>query len=133
MSNLIEQDAQELADELGFDLKKLPYGFQFRIGKLILNFYNTTSTVVICKPKQAQKVKKNISFSKLKPMLKKLKGEINVGKPITGEQAISFILSGIEIKHKRVGEVEWRRDDVRKLPLDSFLNKTFTFELKESK
>ena len=129
MSNLIEQDAQELADDLGFDLKKLPYGFQFRIGKLILNYYNTTSTVVISKPKQGQKVKKNIAFNKLKPMLKKLKSEIDVGKPITGEQAISFVLSGVEIKHKRIGESEWRRDDVRKLPLDSFLNKTFVFEL----
>lgn len=132
MTEFIEEEMQELADSLGFDLKKLPYGFQFRIGKLVLNYYHTTSTVVISKPKQGQKVKKNISFDKLKPMLKKLESEIKVGNPVTGEQAISFILSGIEIKHKRVGESEWRRDDVKKLPLNSFLNKTFVFEL-ESK
>lgn len=133
MSDLIEQDVQELADELGFDLKKLPYGFQFRIGKLALNYYNTTNTVVISKPKSVQKVKKNIPFSKIKPMLKKLKGEIDTDKSITGEQAINFIMSGVEIKHKRVGESEWRMDDVRKLPLGSFLNKTFVFKIGETK
>jgi len=125
----LEQDMQCLADKLGFDLKKLPYGYQFRIGKLILSYYNTTNTVVTSKPKQAQEVKKNVGQSQIESMLKKLKGEIKVGNPITGEQAISFILANVSVKHKRVGESEWRKNDVRKLPLDSFLNKTFVFEL----
>ena len=30
---LMREEAQEIADKLGFDLKKLPYGYQFRIGK----------------------------------------------------------------------------------------------------
>lgn len=131
MSELIELKMQELADDLEFDLKKLPYGFQFRIGKLILNYYHTKGTVVTSKPNSSQKVKKNVSQDKLKSMLKKLKLEIKSSNPITGEQAINFILSGVEVKHKRLGEDSWRRDDVKKLPLDSFLNKTFVFELEK--
>ena len=119
------EEMQELADKLGFDLKKLPYGYQFRIGKLILNYYDTTGTVVTSKPKESQKVKKNISAS----MLKKLKSNIVADKPITGEQAINFVISGVSVKHKRLGENEWRKDDISKLPLNSFLNKTFVFEL----
>ena len=62
-------------------------------------------------------------------MLKKLKSNIVADKPITGEQAINFVISGVSVKHKRLGENEWRKDDISKLPLNSFLNKTFVFEL----
>lgn len=127
----MNEEMQTLADKLGFDLKKLPYGYQFRIGKLVLNYYDTTGTVVISKPKSEPKVKKNVPESKLESMLKKLKGNIDAKKPITGEQAISFVITGISVKHKRVGEEDWRTQNIKMLPLDSFLNKTFTFELGE--
>lgn len=127
----MNEEMQMLADKLGFDLKKLPYGYQFRIGKLVLNYYDTTGTVVISKPKTEPKVKKNVPESKLESMLKKLKGNIDTKKPITGEQAISFIIAGVSVKHKRVGEQDWRTQNIKTLPLDSFLNKTFTFELGE--
>ena len=123
------EEMQELADKLGFDLKKLPYGYQFRIGKLILNYYDTTGTVVTSKPKSKQQVKKRVSISKIESMLKELKSEIETSKPITGEQAINFVIAGVSVKHKRLGENEWRKDDISKLPLNSFLNKTFVFEL----
>lgn len=124
------EEMQELADKLGFDLKKLPYGYQFRIGKLILNYYDTTGTVVTSKPKEKQKVKRNVSQSQIEQMLKKLKGgEKASEKTITGEQAINFVIAGVSVKHKRLGENEWRKDDISKLPLNSFLNKTFIFEL----
>lgn len=129
MSNLIENEAQELADKFGFDLKKIPYGYQFRIGKIILNYYETTGTVVTCVPKQAQKVKRNIQVSQIGKMLKKLKGDLITDDTMTGEQAISLVLAGIKIKHKRLGEPDWRKADIKKLTLDSFLNKTFVFEL----
>lgn len=57
---------QILADKLGFDLKKLPYGYQFRIGKLVLNYYDTTGTVVISKPKSEPKVKRMFQNQSLK-------------------------------------------------------------------
>lgn len=123
------EEMQELADKLGFDLKKLPYGYQFRIGKLILNYYDTTGTVVTSKPKESQKVKKNVPTSSIESMLEKLKSNIVADKPITGEQAINFVVAGVSVKHKRLGENEWRKDDISKLPLNSFLNKTFVFEL----
>lgn len=131
MSGLIIEEMQEIADEIGFDLRKLPYGFQFRIGKLVLNYYHTTKTVVTSQPKSDQKVKKDVSIPKLKTMLKKLKGKVKADNLILGEVAISVVLGGGNVKHKRVGESEWRRDDIRKLPLNSFLNKTFIFELGE--
>lgn len=127
----MNEEMQLLADKLGFDLKKLPYGYQFRIGKLVLNYYDTTGTVVISKPKSEPKVKKNVPESKLESMLKKLKGNIDTKKPITGEQAINFVIAGVLVKHKRVGEEDWRTQNIKNLPLDSFLNKTFTFELGE--
>ena len=127
----MNEEMQILADKLGFDLKKLPYGYQFRIGKLVLNYYDTTGTVVISKPKSEPKVKRNVPESKLESMLKKLKGNIDTKKLITGEQAISFIIAGVSVKHKRVGEQDWRTQNIKTLPLDSFLNKTFTFELGE--
>lgn len=127
--NELEQDVQILADKHGFDLKKLPYGYQFRIGKLVLNYYNTTGSVVISKPKSPQKVKKNVSFSKVERMLIDLKGEVKASNSITGEQAVSLVMTGMAVKHKRLGESEWRKDDISKLPLNSFLNKTFVFEL----
>lgn len=127
----MNEEMQILADKLGFDLKKLPYGYQFRIGKLVLNYYDTTGTVVISKPKSEPRVKKNVPESKLESMLKKLKGNIDTKKPITGEQAINFIIAGVSVKHKRVGEEDWRTQNIKTLPLDSFLNKTFTFELGE--
>lgn len=127
----MNEEMQILADKLGFDLKKLPYGYQFRIGKLVLNYYDTTGTVVISKPKTEPKVKKNVPESKLETMLKKLKGNIDTKKPITGEQAINFVIAGVSVKHKRVGEEDWRTQNIKMLPLDSFLNKTFTFELGE--
>ncbi len=127
----MNEEMQTLADKLGFDLKKLPYGYHFRIGKLVLNYYDTTGTVVISKPKSEPKVKKNVPESKLESMLKKLKGNIDTKKPITGEQAINFVIAGVSVKHKRVGEEDWRTQNIKMLPLDSFLNKTFTFELGE--
>lgn len=127
----MNEEMQMLADKLGFDLKKLPYGYQFRIGKLVLNYYDTTGTVVISKPKSEPKVKKNVPESKLESMLKKLKGNIDTKKPITGEQVISFVIAGVSVKHKRVGEEDWRTQNIKTLPLDSFLNKTFIFELGE--
>lgn len=128
----MREEAQEIADKLGFDLKKLPYGYQFRIGKLILNYYDTTGTVVTIKPKEYQKVKKNVPFSKIEEMLKKLKSHIKSENLINGEQAVNLLISGINVKHKRLGESEWRKDDVKKLPLASFLNKTFVFEIGEN-
>lgn len=125
------EEAQCLADKHGYDLKKLPYGYQFRIGKLILNYYNTTGTVVISKPKSDQKTKKNVSFSKVEGMLVKLKSNIIPDVFISGEQAINFIMVGVGVRHKRLGEHEWRKDDITKLPLNSFLNKTFVFELEK--
>lgn len=127
----MNEEMQMLADKFGFDLKKLRYGYQFRIGKLVLNYYNTTGTVVISKPKSEPKVKKNVPESKLESMLKKLKGNVDTKKPITGEQAINFVIAGIPVKHKRVCEEDWRTQNIKMLPLDSFLNKTFTFELGE--
>lgn len=131
MTTNLQEQCQELADKHGFDLKKLPYGFQFRIGKLILNYYNTTGSVVISEPKKSQKVKKRVAFEKIDSMLEKLKGGIKSSKPITGEQAINFIIAGVTVKHKRMGEQEWRTQNIKSLPLDSFLNKTFVFELGE--
>ena len=127
----MNEEMQILADKLGFDLKKLPYGYQFRIGKLILNYYDTTGTVVISKPKSEPKVKKNVPESELETMLKKLKGNIDTKKPITGEQAINFVIAGVSVKHKRVDEEDWRTQNIKTLPLESFLNKTFIFELGE--
>lgn len=129
MDDLILEEMQELADDLGFDLKKMVYGFQFRVGKLILNYYHTTGSVVTCKPKQAQKVKKNIPRNKIRSMLIELKGEIKDENIIDGEKAIALILAGIDVKHKRVGEDDWRRDDICKLPINSFINKTFVFKI----
>lgn len=126
-----QEQCQELADKHGFDLKKLPYGFQFRIGKLILNYYNTTGSVVISEPKKSQKVKKHVQFEKIDSMLEKLKGGIKAAKPITGEQAINFVIAGVAVKHKRMGEQDWRTQNIKNLPLDSFLNKKFVFELGE--
>ena len=60
----MREEAQEIADKLGFDLKKLPYGYQFRIKKLILNYYDITGTVVTIKPKNTKGEK--ISIAKLK-------------------------------------------------------------------
>ena len=37
---------------------------------LILNYYDITGTVVTIKPKEYQKVKKNVPFSKIEEMLK---------------------------------------------------------------
>ncbi len=127
----MNEEMQILADKLGFDLKKLPYGYQFRIGKLVLNYYDTTGTVVINKPKSEPKVKRNVSESKLESMLKKIKGNIDTKKPITGEQAIGFVIAGVSVRYKRVGEEDWRTQNIKTLPLDSFLNKTFIFELGE--
>lgn len=129
MSNITEQEVQELADKTGFDLKKLPYGFQFRIGKIVVNYYNTTGTVVSSQPKQNQKVKKNVSFDKLEKILKKIKESGFPEDFISGEHALNLTLSGIKVNFKRSGEVEWREGDIGGLPLNSFLNKTFVFKI----
>lgn len=128
MNSLIEE-AQQLADELGFDLKKIPYGFQFRLGRTIVSYYETTGSTVISHPKQNQKVKKCVKFSELKGILLKLKPKVDNVDFISGEKAVPLVMAGVNVKHRRCGESEWRSQDILNLPLHSFLNKTFEFKI----
>lgn len=124
-----QEDMQCLADEMGFDLKKLPYGYQFRVGKQILNYYHTTKTVVICKPKSKQEVIKFVPISSVKTMLKGMKKEVSVKRQLTGDKAIALVMSGVEIKHKKIGEKDWRKDNIQNLPVSAFMNGNFIFKL----
>lgn len=72
---MIEQEIQELADSLGFDLKKLPYGYKFKLGKASADYYHTTGTLVVCPPKKQQFVKKHVDIVELGLALKKLIGD----------------------------------------------------------
>lgn len=118
---------QQLADKYDFDLKKIPYGFQFRIGKLVVNFYDTTGTIVICEPKKSQVVQKRKTIGDVESILKSLSFKVSSDDLIDGKQAIKLIRKGKAVLHRVRGESSWRNLNTRELPLKHFLDGKFEF------